>query len=212
VYEQPQPGRRIGPALVALIVVLAAAAGTVGYLGARQILDGSASGNPNSSGGSGATSPSTSGSGQTSPAQTSPTTPGQATPTTTTPATTGPTDRCPDVTVQAVKAAGRPGQLQLALYIETPVSEVWICRDSDDELFYQGRLKPVPLTAATSKTTLLLGEGVRGRVDREGDGFVAINPGTSNRRTEYHVSRQYLVTRNVPGQQRTYEVINYNDP
>ena len=79
-YEEPQTGRRIGPALVAVVVVLAAAAGTLGYFGARRILNdrGTATAGPGQS--TPATSPTTpSGGGAPTTAGTEPADPGRTT-------------------------------------------------------------------------------------------------------------------------------------
>ena len=50
-------------------------------------------------------------------------------------------DRCPRHTEWLAKKATNGG-LELKLYIRTDKSEVWICADSDGELYYQGHRGP----------------------------------------------------------------------
>jgi hypothetical protein len=190
VYEQPSSGHRVGPALVALLVALAATAGTFGYLVTRRVVDTQAAG----------TSP-TSAPGSTS---------GQsgATPTRPaggngTPAPPDPAAACPDVTVKAVRDAGLNADLTVLLYIQAHRDgavdpEVWICRNADGRLIYQGHLLRGPLTAAESDDSILLAEGVKGTVEREGTGYKATNT-VGDRSTEYHVSKESLVLRHLPG-------------
>lgn len=216
-YEEPQTGRRIGPALVAAVVVLAAAAGTLGYYGARRILDDRVTASASPSQSTPATGPTTPGGGG------APTTPG------TEPADPGPGDPssplpgpptpegCPVLTQLALRARGLPSQLKLIIYIEaerpdSSNAEVWICSNEAGTLFYQGHVKNGPFTAATSNNTLLLGEGIRGTVAVEGAGWVATNV-VGDRTTEYHVSAEKLVQRNLPGDNvAEYTVVNKNVP
>jgi hypothetical protein len=216
-YEHPPSGPRIGPALVAAMVAVAAAAGSLGYYGARRILADreSASGNPALS--TPATVPTSPDGGDepTTPG-TDPPDPGPDDP------TSGPpeqptSDECPALTVLAVRAQGLPSQLKLIIYIEaeragSSNAEVWICASEAGTLFYQGHVKNGPFTAATSNNTLLLGEGIQGTVEVEGAGWVATNV-VGDRTTEYHVSVEKLVQRNLPGESVTeYTVINKNVP
>jgi hypothetical protein len=64
---------------------------------------------------------------------------------------------------------------------------VWICQDRGGRLWYQGRLLAEPFTAATSNSSLLLGD-----VSTEPGGDVAINHDAGGD-TRYHVSRTVLV-------------------
>jgi hypothetical protein len=216
VYEEPQSGPRFGPALVALVVVVAAVAGTLGYFGARRILANreSASANPGQStpatgptspnGGGGGDTPSTPGPEPADPGPDDPTTPPPEPPT---------PDRCPVLTQLAIRAQGLPSDLKLIIYIEaeragSSNAEVWICSNEAGTLFYQGHVKNGPFTAVTSNNTLLLGEGIRGTVEVEGAGWVATNV-VGDRTTEYHVTAETLVQRNLPGDTLTeYTVIN----
>jgi hypothetical protein len=91
-----------------------------------------------------------------------------------------------------VKAAGRPGNLVQVIYVEgsqqgSAGAEAWICRDTDDMLYYQGHDKDGPATAATSNSTILLGTPVRGSVVLEGSTYVASNPSPGGGATQYLV-------------------------
>jgi hypothetical protein len=124
----------------------------------------------------------------------------------------GPADpgaSCPAVTIAAVKAAGRPGALAAVLYIEAPLpggadANVWICRDSDGTLFYQGHVTDGPMDAAVSDSTLLLGTGITGSVVESGGSYVATNPGRTGT-TRYTVSKQSLAIEDSLGR-RDYAV------
>jgi hypothetical protein len=190
VYEQPSPGHRVGPALVALLVALAATAGTFGYLVTRRVVQAEGLG-----GTSATTSPATPG---TQGSGTTPTRPA----TTGTPAPNDPAAACPAVTVKAVRDAGLNADLTVLLYIRTHREgvtdiQVWICKNADDLLIYQGHVMRGQLRAAESNSSLLLAEGVKGTVVREGTGYKATNV-VGDRSTEYHVSRELLVIRNLP--------------
>ena len=58
-------------------------------------------------------------------------------------------------------------------------------------LIYQGHVLWVPSTSDNGRNTLLLARGIKGTVEREGEGFQGYE---SERRdsTEYHVTRQRL--------------------
>jgi hypothetical protein len=197
VYEPASPGHRVGPALVALLVVLAGTAGTFGYLVTRQIVGGS----PGGAEAAPTTTPARTTTASRPAATTTTRTRPGATRTTTT-AAPDPAAACPAVTVQAVRSGGLNADLQVVLYIRTHKdgavdSEVWICKNTDERLIYQGHLMRGPLEAATSDTSILLAEGIKGTVEAEGTGFKATNP-VGDRTTEYHVSREVLVIRNLP--------------
>ena len=175
-YEQPR-SRRITPALVAVLLVLAALAGGGGYLVTRQVLAARAGGS--------ATDPRTSGPPATS-AQ-----PGPA---------TGSATTCPALTEAAVRSKGLAGGLKLLLYVSstgtTSVAgaEAWVCRNTDGLLIYQGHRRTGPFTDVCCSDTILLAAGIKGRVVQNGDEFVATSPkDVSNpddpNHTDYHVSR-----------------------
>jgi hypothetical protein len=90
---------------------------------------------------------------------------------------------CPQ---QAVTAAGQ-GALVRLLYIQTATSEVWICQDTQGDLFYQGH-RGQPGEALVEGTNALF----LTQVAPEGDGYVATNPKGTNGITTYHVTRQDL--------------------
>lgn len=126
---------------------------------------------------------------------------GEPTPQTTGPATSGATpttpgatptasptpEPCPALSERAAVAAGSAGGLTVRLYVRTARSEVWICQDRGGRLWYQGRLLAQPFTAATSASSLLLGD-----VIAEPGGYVATNHDPAGD-TRYHVSRTVLV-------------------
>jgi hypothetical protein len=199
------PRRRISPALIAVVLVLAGAAGTGAYLVARQIIaaDGTVAQGPGTvrttTAAGPVVAPAGTGSTAASPAQTS------------FPPPTA--DACPDFTVAAVKAAGRPGSLKLLLYVDaalagTDGAEAWICQDSDGSLYYQGHNKTGPATNATTNNTILVGPGIRGTVVRAGTGYSAKNP-SSEGQTEYIVNFEVLSVRLPSGGLQTYSVTRH---
>jgi hypothetical protein len=204
--------RRIGPGLIAVLVLLAAGAGTGAYLLVRQLLP-----DPR---------PSTVGNGPSTGAQTSPSA-GPASPrggispvAETTPATATSTfppptaDACPAFTTAAVTAAGHPGSLKLLLYVDgalegTRGAEAWICQDSDGSLYYQGHNKTAPATDATTSNTILLGPGVRGTVEKAGTGYLATLTVSGEGTTRYIVNFEVLSVRLPSGEQQTYTVTRH---
>lgn len=118
--------------------------------------------------------------------------PTQQPPPTETESPTPPQERgCPTVTQAAAAQDGARGQLQLELYIRTKFSQVWICRDRADRLWYQGHRLTGEATdnlpAATSDNTLFLNT-----VEPFEDGYVATNRISGNRITYYRVTRTQL--------------------
>jgi hypothetical protein len=170
VSEYPRRGR-LRPVLIAVIALLAGVTGTSAYLLVGRYLDAQAQ------------------------------TTGQGTVRTTTPAVTNSTnaaDPCPQFTVDAVRAKGRPGNLERVLYVEatlagTAGAEAWICRDSDGTLYYQGHDRRGPATVATSDYTILLGAPILGGVTQNGATYTATNPSsTGGASTQYIVSAEKL--------------------
>jgi hypothetical protein len=120
-------------------------------------------------------------------------------------------DPCPRFTVDAIRAKGRPGELERVLYVEvalagTRAAEAWICRDSDGTLYYQGHEFRGPATAATSDYTLLLGTPIQGSVTQDGSTFTATNPSESGR-TQYIVTREMLTLVLPSGARTEYTVL-----
>jgi hypothetical protein len=133
----------------------------------------------------------------------------------TTGATTGgdPGAGCPAFTADAVRNAGRKGELQRVLYVDatrtgTRGAEAWICQDSDGTLYYQGHDKNGALTGATTDVSILLGAGVRGTVARQGVGFVATDPANDGN-TQYIVNRETLTVVSPSGGRQEYTVTRY---
>jgi hypothetical protein len=188
VTDYPPRRRRVGPLFVLLLVVLAGIGGTIGYLGAQQVLLARQS-TPNIL----------------NPAPTK----SSASPL----ASDDPAAGCPSVTKQAVSAGGLNADLDLVLYVAFhPASgsgisgEAWICRNSTGLLIYHGHSKNGPLDSAQSDHTLLLCEGIRGSVRTDADGFIATNPSSDTNKTDYHVSRTELVIIFPSGNQTKYLV------
>jgi hypothetical protein len=209
VYEEPFQSRRIGPALIAVLVVLAALAGTLGYAGMKAVLG--PSGTPNGS-------PSNSSTKTHDPTQPSDggTSPGQPTdggsPQGSDDPNNPPTTACPTTTLAALVAKNLGGDLKLRLYVRGSLAnasdaEVWICENADGVLVYQGHVLNGPLSVADNGlNTLLLVEGIKGSVVEEGAGFKAVNP-NGRTSTEYHVTRDQLVVVDKPSnRQRVYTV------
>jgi hypothetical protein len=210
VYEQ-STGRRIGPALIAVLVVLAGTAGTFAYLVTKRIVAGQATASPPTATGT-----------PTTPRTTAPrTTTATARPPTNTtrPATQSqsppdPGDACHPATVQALANAGVNSTLEMLLYVQVRRpgeldAEIWICKNADGLLIYQGHVLSGDLDVADNgNNTILLAEGIKGTVDTEGgDGWKATNPSGSSS-TEYHVSRERLVIVRRPSNRETdYTVI-----
>lgn len=191
-YEQSS-GSRFGPAFIAVLVVLAAVTGTIAYVVARQVMDNQG---PAVAGETPDPSDEPGGPGEPGPT-------GDPGPTGGPDPTDGPTDPggtppagtkdCPRVTEQAAVTAGSPGGLKQVLYVQTRNSEVWICRDSGGELWYQGHSpRSEPLQAATSTVSLFLDE-----VRAEGEAYIAVNRGESST-TTYRVTRTELRVDNPP--------------
>jgi hypothetical protein len=208
-HEPVSSRRRISPALVAVVVVLAGAAGTGAYLVARQVM--APAGTVASGPGTVRTTtaqvvpPAGTGSAVANPVQTP--IPAQ----TSFPPPTA--DACPAFTVAAVKAAGRPGALQLRLYVDGALSgtdgaEAWICEDSDGSLYYQGHNKTGAATNATTSNTILIGPGIRGTVVKAGTGYSAKNPSNEGQ-TEYIVNLEVLSVRLPSGDLQTYTVTRH---
>jgi hypothetical protein len=201
VYEQPSRGRRIGPALVFVLVLLAGAAGGSSYYVTRQVLAGSST--PLANGPTGPTGAGTpAASDPVTPSQTQsapPTTTAGTRPTATPSPTADPGRSCPALTEQAVRAAGQTGGLKLLLYVAADgiggqaAAEAWICQNTAGVLFYQGHRRTGPFTAATSNDTILVGTGIRGSVVKSPTEYVATNPKDPTipddpNHTDYHAS------------------------
>jgi hypothetical protein len=176
----PQPGRRgsvLGPVLLAAFF-LAVIGASAGYLYAHRVAGDLAAPVPRTPGVPAATTTAAAPSSPSSPSGTASASPN--------PLASDPL-ACPAPTERAAREAGSPGALHTVLYVDTGRSEVWICRDLGDHLWYQGRLIGEPFDTATSASTLFLGDVVP-----EGDGYVATNRDAAGQ-TRYHVSRGYLI-------------------
>jgi hypothetical protein len=115
---------------------------------------------------------------------------------TTTPVSQGSAKRCPPHTEQLAGA----GQLTQLLYLHTAQSEVWICKDSNGTLYYQGH-KGGPGGAMVEGQTALFLTDVQ-REQNTDNGFVATNTDPAGPITKYHVRPHRLVR----------EYINYQTP
>ena len=207
-YEQP-PLRRFGPMFFVALTVLAIVAGTAGYLGTRRALgnvDPSATGTRTPSAAPKSEEPNPAGTGGGTVETAEPTTPAAVTP------TPDAGKSCPEITNKAVSAAGLPADLQLVLYVQlrrtgsTP-AEAWICKSKDGTLYYQGHLRSRPLLVVTSDHSILLGTGIKGEVQIEGEGYVAINTDPDGKITKYHVTKDSFTLENVGGTSVMYDVV-----
>lgn len=100
-------------------------------------------------------------------------------------------DSCPRPTVEMARA----GVLSLVFYLRTTGSEVWICKDAQNRLYYQGH------RGAPNDTPLIEGSNALFLTDvrTEGTGWVAANHQAADGSTvEYHVSAQSLIIRHLP--------------
>jgi hypothetical protein len=141
-----------------------------------------------------------------------------ATPTTASPQgsdnTRGSGDKaCLSESERDVKAKfGSPGGLVQVFYLKTDRSEVWICRDSGNALFYQGHVRssaeqqggPRPPLVDLKNSLLLKGPRP------EGDGWVAENDSGSTV-TRYHASPDELVIEQ-PGKSADHQRAIYHEP
>lgn len=132
---------------------------------------------------------------------------GTATPTPGTSADTG-LERCLDHTEQLARGRGSTGGLTVVLYIKTFGSEVWVCRDSGDKLWYQGHVRSANERATGKRDELVEGDNALflWTVDHEGDGYVATNTGGGGT-TKYHVSREELVIEHGDGTRQRQPVL-----
>ena len=181
-YEQPPAGHRVGPALVALLVALAATAGTFGYLVTRRVVENQATG----------VAPPGSTNTADPPGQTN----------TTGPSGGGSQSKCPDVTVRFLNNRGINADLQLLFYVRAQkgganYAQVWICKNADGLLIYQGHDMRARLTTADGRNSLLLADGIKGSVETEGSGYNGTNV-AGDKSTEYRVSREVLEIRHLP--------------
>jgi hypothetical protein len=104
--------------------------------------------------------------------------------------------RCPPHTEQLANA----GPLTQVLYLRTAQSEVWICKDRNDTLYYQGHKGGPGDPMVEGQTALFLTD-----VQREpntDNGYVATNTDPAGPITKYHVRPRRLVR----------EYINYQTP
>jgi hypothetical protein len=117
---------------------------------------------------------------------------------------------CLDVTEKAARDHGSPGGLVQLLYIDTALSEVWICRDSANKLWYQGHRKSTAERNGASREPLVDGENslFLSTIERRGPtSYVATNVSNQGT-TRYLVSEQELVIDNGPGNQQHQPVLH----
>lgn len=190
-----QSPARLGPGIIAMLVVLAIAATVMAYLVTSRILERRSAGAANST----ATSPAA--------AATTSASPDIPTPTAPSPSPAGPTEptlgpdrsrpgdgqSCPDPTVEALAAAGLNAELALRIYVEFTVprgeARAWICQNADGVLVYQAHERIGPFDRAfNARNTLLLAEGIRGAVAETVDGFRAVNEDAEGGVTEYVIT------------------------
>ena len=208
-YEVPSP-RRVGPGLIAVLVVVAAVAGTMAYLVTRQALaDRNAARQT--------TPPVGQTGGPTGPTQSLPAPPPD-TPTGTPTRTRGPEqsrpgdgESCPKLTADALAAAGLNAELSLLMYVEFVTvagpSRAWICRNADDVLVYQGHQRSSEFDAADNGiNTILLAEGIKGTVVEIDGGYQATNRGPGGGLFRYTATEETFTIAPPSGPETTVEV------
>jgi hypothetical protein len=93
--------------------------------------------------------------------------------------------QCLDHTVAQANA----GALTQLLYLHTAQSEVWVCKDSNGTLYYQGHRGQPGEDLVEGSNALFLTT-----IQREGgNGYVATNTDQAGRITEYHITPTQLV-------------------
>jgi hypothetical protein len=109
----------------------------------------------------------------------------------------GPTGkRCLDETERDAKAKfGSPGGLAQVFYLKTDRSEVWICRDTDNALFYQGHVRSAAEQQGGARPPLrdLQNSLLLKTVRPDGAGWLAENDSGGGAVTRYRVSADELV-------------------
>ncbi|HLL65562.1 MAG TPA: hypothetical protein VK453_07400 [Micromonosporaceae bacterium] len=113
-------------------------------------------------------------------------------------------DTCPPPTVSAVAAAGGGSVVGMRRYVETKLSQVWICVGRDGQLWYQGHRKG-PGDRRYPDGDLVEGQNallIRARAVTE-DGYEAFNGGT-----KYTVSRDNVTITNPDGSQQVEPAVD----
>lgn len=105
-------------------------------------------------------------------------------------------DRCPRHMIELARGSGASGDLRVVFYLYTGTSEVWICADGHDRLFYQGhRIGSAGEALVEGSNALFLTDVVR-----DGERYVATNS-SGGHSTRYCVSRNELVVEGSNGTQ-----------
>ena len=117
---------------------------------------------------------------------------------------------CLDVTERDAKSRFHsPGGLVQVLYIRTDQSEVWICKDKSNSLFYQGHLlapgeQPANRAVFTDTNSLILQT-----VSRDGSGGYVAENSDGNGTTRYLVSTERLVIQRADGRTDRQDVLDH---
>ena len=91
--------------------------------------------------------------------------------------TEAPQRPCPAFTIEAGRQSGRPGELVEVRWVQGTRpnglgGEAWICRDSDDTLYYQGHdIDGEPWIEG--ENVIVVGGGINGSVVQDGSAYVA---------------------------------------
>jgi hypothetical protein len=115
---------------------------------------------------------------------------------------------CLDVTERDAKSRFHsPGGLVQVLYIRTDQSEVWICKDKSNNLFYQGHVlspgeQPANRAVFTDTNSLILQT-----VSRDGSGGYVAENSDGNGTTRYRVSAERLVIERADGRTDRQDVV-----
>ena len=109
---------------------------------------------------------------------------------------------CPSVSERDAKRQGSPGGLTQVLHITTKQSEVWICRDTGSELWYQGHRLGGPLDS--DEYGILIRHVQH---DADSGVYTAINE-DQNGRTRYLVDSSKLVIENEGKKQAQEDAVS----
>jgi hypothetical protein len=117
-------------------------------------------------------------------------------------------EACLDHTEQLARAAGSPGGLTVVLYVKTTGSEVWVCKDTDGRLWYQGHVRSDAEKASGTRGPLVEGDNALflATVEREDEGYVATNR-VGDAVTRYHMSARMFLIEHSDGRREPQTVL-----
>jgi hypothetical protein len=122
--------------------------------------------------------------------------------------------RCLDESEKTAKSKySSPGSLVQVFYLRTDASEVWICRDSDKTLFYQGHVRSNTEKQGGDRPPLVdLQNALLLKAQAQGNGWLAENvDADSGNTTRYRVSPDELVVER-PNRSPDHQKAVYHEP